>query len=308
MRYGILLASALIAVATGAAAEPGEPAADLAYSPASVPQHVHATRDESARRHGAGTTSTSSAAMTFHGGNVLPHVAARVVLAGAKWRDPAFAADKITGLDSFYGGYGGSTYAATADEYIGANGLVGAALRYQGHDAPLPASVDGTSMAAVANAACAEFASGSFQAETGGTQYIAVYSDMKRPASVKYCAYHGAVSCSRQTVTVAFFWNLDADGGCGAQDYITGHSPGLAALANVTAHELHEARTDPLINAWYDAQQNEVGDKCAWTFASPYVTFRNGSRWKLQAEWSNAAYSLSRGVANRSGQQACVDH
>ncbi len=308
MRYGTLLAGALLAAATAAAAEPGEPAEDLAYSPTSPAQHVHATRDEAARRHGAGTTSTSSAAMSFHGGNVLPHIAARVVLAGAKWRDPAFAADKISGLDSFYSGYGGSIYAVTADEYIGANGPVGAALRYQGHAAPSSTSIDGTKLAAVTTAACAEFASGAFLPDTGGTQHVAIYSDLKRPASVKYCAYHGAVSCNRQTVTVAFYWNLDGDSSCGAQDYVTGHTPGLAALANVTAHELHETRSDPMLNAWYDAQQNEAGDKCAWTFASPYVTFKNGSRWKLQAEWSNAAFSLSRGVANQSGQKACVDH
>jgi hypothetical protein len=314
MRYAILLAGAMLAVTAGALAAPGEPdepvepAADLAYSPETAARHVHLARDQAALRHGAGTTSASSAAMTFHGGNVLPHVAARVVLAGAKWRDPAFAADKVTGLDSFYAGYGGSSYAVTADEYIGANGPVGSALRYQGHAAPISTSVDGTKMSAVATAACAEFASGAFLAETGGTQHIAVYSDMKRPTGVKYCAYHGVVSCNRQVVTVAFYWNLDADAGCAAQDYVTGHTTGLAALANVTAHELHETRSDPLISAWYDAQQNEAGDKCAWTYASPYVTLKNGSRWKLQAEWSNAAYALSKGVANLSGQKACVDH
>ena len=308
MRYRTLLAASLIAAAGSAGAGTGE---ELAYTPATLAQHVHATRDEPGRRGrtpGTGTTSNSSAAMTFHGGNVMPHASVRVLLAGPGWRNASFAADKITGLDSFYAGYSGSSYAATADQYVGANGAVGSSLHYQGHDAPTPTSVDGTNLSALAKAVCAEYASGSFQPDTAGTQVVAVYSDMKRPASVKYCAYHSVMSCSRQTVEVAFFWNLDGDGGCSAQDYQTGHSPGLAALANVSAHEIHEVRTDPMMNAWFDSQQNEVGDKCAWTFASPYVTLKNGSRWKLQAEWSNAAYSLSRGVANQLGQQACVDH
>ena len=34
----------------------------------------------------------------------------------------------------------------------------------------------------------------------------------------------------------------------------------------------------------------ENGDKCAWTFNVPLVTFSNRSQWKIQGEWSNAAF------------------
>jgi hypothetical protein len=58
---------------------------------------------------------------------------------------------------------------------------------------------------------------------------------------------------------------------------------GLAALANVTAHEASEARSDPASpGAWYDAAGEENGDKCAWTFGAPLVAFSNGWQWKLQ--------------------------
>jgi hypothetical protein len=46
-------------------------------------------------------------------------------------------------------------------------------------------------------------------------------------------------------VQFAFFFNLDGDPGCDPADTQTGHSQGLAALANVTAHEISEARSDP---------------------------------------------------------------
>jgi len=73
-----------------------------------------------------------------------------------------------------------------------------------------------------------------------------------------------------------FFFKLDGDAGCDPQDMQTTYSQGLAALANVSAHELSEARTDPATpGAWYDSQGQENGDKCARTFNVPYVTFPN---------------------------------
>jgi hypothetical protein len=100
--------------------------------------------------------------------------------------------------------------------------------------------------------------------------------------------------------------NIDAEPGCDPADtYGTGHSQGLAAVANVTAHELAETITDPRNGGWYDSSGAENGDKCAWSFASP-VTLKNGSTWKLQMEWSNNAFTAGTGYANRSGQKGCL--
>jgi hypothetical protein len=56
------------------------------------------------------------------------------------------------------------------------------------------------------------------------------------------------------TVQFAFFFNLDGDVGCDPKDNTPNRSEGLAALANVSGHELSEARTDPHLDAWYDNQ------------------------------------------------------
>jgi len=82
-----------------------------------------------------------------------------------------------------------------------------------------------------------------------------------------------------------------------------------AALANVTGHEISEARSDPANpGAWYDADGEENGDKCAWTFNVPYVSFRHGTRWKLQGEWSNNAFTTGTGgYPNSLGQKGCLD-
>jgi hypothetical protein len=108
-------------------------------------------------------------------------------------------------------------------------------------------------------------------------------------------------------VQFAFFWNLDGDSGCDPQDTSGLHSQGLAALANVSGHELAEARTDPASpGAWYDINGSENGDKCAWTFSVPLVTFTNNFSWKIQGEWSNAAYTAGAGYPNSSGQKGCI--
>jgi hypothetical protein len=82
----------------------------------------------------------------------------------------------------------------------------------------------------------------------------------------------------------------------------------LAALANVSGHELSEALTDPRLNAWYDASGAENSDKCAWAFGPTLLTFSNQSKWKIQGNWSNAAFnSTNRGYPNRDGQKGCLD-
>ena len=71
---------------------------------------------------------------------------------------------------------------------------------------------------------------------------------------------------------MTFLWNLDGDASCSAQGATTGHSQGLAALANVTAHEVQEVVTDPQLNAWYDSTGAENTDKCAYALKKGYKT------------------------------------
>src|SRR5439155_25627026 len=56
-----------------------------------------------------------------------------------------------------------------------------------------------------------------------------------------------------------------------------------------------------------DSSGAENADKCAWTFGGPYVSFSNGTRWKIQGNWSNFSYDNNLGNPNSSGQNGCVD-
>jgi hypothetical protein len=37
------------------------------------------------------------------------------------------------------------------------------------------------------------------------------------------------------------------------------------------------------------------------------LSFSNGSQWKIQGNWSNAAFGSSSGFENRDGQKGCLD-
>ncbi len=84
------------------------------------------------------------------------------------------------------------------------------------------------------------------------------------------------------------------------------------AAPDVRHRSAASALTDPNTSGvagtagWYDSRGAENGDKCAWTFGAPLVTLSNGTQWKVQGEWSNAAYTAGTGYPNSSGQKGCL--
>jgi hypothetical protein len=294
---GALLTIVVAAVVSVAAADPPEI------------QHVVAgearglVAPHGANGHGAPKRSPN---MTYHGGVIMPTALTQAIFWGPSWTNTTFAGDKITGLDSFYTGFSNSTYADTSDEYTGSNGQVGSATISQIHVIDTSTAAGGGNTATILNEVAKEVTAGNIVLDPSGNSYIPVYTDLPR-GNAGYCAWHAGGTVGGQRVEFAFFWNLDNDPGCNPGDTATTHSEGLAALANVSAHELSEARTDPTSpGAWYDGSGQENGDKCAWTFGSSFATFSDGTHWKLQGEWSNAAYNAGTGYANSSGQRGCL--
>jgi hypothetical protein len=253
---------------------------------------VHWAREFShAARH------NSSPNMLWHSGAIMNSSAVTVIYWGTSWTS---SNPKISGLDSFYTGFSGSKYATTSDEYTGTNGQVGSGNSYSGYFVDSTAATGGNRTSPILAEVCKVIPN------PVSNGYYPVYTDVKR-GNAGYCAWHSYGTCGTTPVQFAFFFDLDGDPGCDPQDTQTGHPQGLAALANVSAHELSEARTDPRNGGWYDSSGAENGDKCAWTFNVPDVSFANGSVWKLQGEWSNAAYNGRTGYPNNSGQLGCLD-
>jgi hypothetical protein len=242
--------------------------------------------------------------MTNHGGYTLDKPAVQIIFWGNTW---SYSSDKVLGMDSWYGGFSGSTYATTSDEYAGGKGSSGITYNYT-------PGVSGAGSSYLVDTSTAKGGNhtSSILAEVCKVipnplpnGYYPVYVDLKRSGS--YCAYHSWGSCNGTPIEFAFFWNLDGDAGCDPNDTSGLHSQGLAALANVSAHELSESITDPTGNTWYDSSGSENGDKCVWTFGPNLDVDSYGISWKLQGEWSNAAYDGKFGYNNASGQGGCLD-
>jgi hypothetical protein len=237
--------------------------------------------------------------LTYHGGPVMHGTVVAPIYWGTSW-DSTLAGDKQTSLASFYQGIGGSSYAATNTEYTDFTAAhVSSAVTYQTSYVDTSAAPSsGSRTAPILKEVCAVLGT---NAVPNG--YYPVYVDSPRGHS-GFCAWHSAGTCPNGTpVQFAFFYNLDGDAGCNPQDNVTGHSQGVAALANVSGHELSEMLTDPQLNAWFDGKGDENSDKCAWTFGPRSLTFSNGSQWKIQGNWSNAARSTASGYDGA----ACID-
>ena len=243
--------------------------------------------------------SRRSANMTWHNGEIMPTASVHAIFWGTSW--PGDTSDKVSGMDSYYQGYGGSGYAHASDEYTGSNGQVTSTVSSTGHTIDGSAAAGGGSTAAILAEVCKVAGTGAVH-----NGYYPVYVDLPR-GNAGYCGYHSAGTCGGVIVQFAFFWKLDGDAGCDPVDASGLHSQGLAAIANTSSHELSEARTDPNNGGWYDSRNQENGDKCNFTFADPLVTFSNGSQWKAQAEWSNSAFTAGTGFPNSAGQKGCID-
>ena len=247
---------------------------------------------------GAKAASPTSALLTWHKGQIMTSSDVSSIFWGTSWNDATSAGDKVDGIDSFYAGAGGTSYLDTNTEFTGTNGRVGSAVTYRGH------VVDPTTAGSSAPSTTAVLAVVSRSISTPvANGYYPVYSDIPRGRS-GFCAWHSYGTINNVPVQFGFFFRLDGDPGCDPGDTSGLHSQGLAALANVSGHELSEAITDPRNGGWYDRSGGENADKCAWTFGSPLITLANGSRWKIQGNFSNAAYGNHSGYDGR----GCIDH
>jgi hypothetical protein len=238
--------------------------------------------------------------LTYHGGPVLTASKAKPIFWGSSWNNASFAGDKITGINSFLQGFGGSNFAGTNTEYSGITRTMTALTSVIDASSEPPSRKALTTSQAVAEAC-------SLTGNNPDPAALYIIYTSTDAGHVNYCAWHSAGNCGNGApVQVAYMPNIDGIAGCDPGGPNLGHSQGLSALANVTAHELSEAITDPRLNAWYDGSGAENADKCAWVFPSQ-VTLSNHTTWQAQGNWSNAHYNAGTGYANLSGQKGCIN-
>ncbi|SRR6266702_6817750 len=93
-----------------------------------------------------------------------------------------------------------------------------------------------------------------------------------------FCGYHDSFAYGTHGVYYAVLPYPNCQGCLGP------HAT-FEALTGTTTHEVCEAITDPVPGSgWYDEQNGEIGDICAWNF-------RTSSVFSVQTEWSNAKHA-----------------
>lgn len=113
---------------------------------------------------------------------------------------------------------------------------------------------------------------------------------------IVYCAYHGNFTWNGNDVKYAAMPHDIDFFDCSALNGSPNNDPAADAEVNTLAHETEETNTDEDLNAWYDSNGNENGDKCAWTFGSTYATANGasanmnlgGKDFLVQQNWVNA--------------------
>ena len=95
----------------------------------------------------------------------------------------------------------------------------------------------------------------------------------------RYCAYHthGTVTIAGVARTVLYAAMPDdyaKASACSSGLAAPNGDPHADAEVSTLVHEIEETTTDPLGNAWFDAQGYENADKCAWTWGT---TYNNGT-------------------------------
>jgi len=310
----VIAVTAFLGACDNGTQEPTSPSADrgLVGAPEGPMMGVHWARGEhptGAAVHGRPQPGN----ITLHNGLIMPSSRTYSIFWGSTWNTAA--GDKIAGINAFLTGFGGSNYIHASTEYYGVDGAhVGTASSFSGSFTVLSAApANAPTVTAVQNEVCKVLAAGGVAPRTDAIYNV--YASTTR-GGAGYCAWHSYGSCNGTNVQFAWYFNLDGDSGCNpgtpTGSYTSGHtnSQGLAAIANVTAHEVSEAITDPRNGGWYDSKNGENADKCAWSFSpsnSGLVTLTGGGTYRLQMEWSNAAFTAGTGYANQYGQKACLD-
>ncbi len=226
-------------------------------------------------------SATSTSPLIDHGGKVLPTSNTYAIWWG---NQSSFPIDAKSGIDALFEGLTGSSFLGVADQYE--RGVsTSSTFHTNWTDTSSSPPTRNPSVSTIVNEVC-KVLSHNGASPDSSAMYFVYTSNF--PRNVNYCAWHSYGYCNGVEVQVAYMPNVTGLAGCDPGNMgCNSYSQGTRALANVTSHELMESVTDPMLNAWYSSNGEEVGDLCSWQFQS-CVTLTTGS-WMLQEEWSNAS-------------------
>src|SRR4051794_20393503 len=149
----LLLALAAASLLAGPALVGSAVADPPELAPGSHPGASYQASDRVAYHYARGQGGTRAARpgsrvlMTSHGGKVMHASYTKAIFWGTSWN--GYSGDKITGIDSWYTGFGGSNYAKTTTEYTDSTGKVGTGSSYLGSTPDYSPASGGQSTSAI---------------------------------------------------------------------------------------------------------------------------------------------------------------
>jgi hypothetical protein len=113
-----------------------------------------------------------------------------------------------------------------------------------------------------------------------------------------YCGFHADTIVNKTSIKYAFVGHPSrCPSTCEPQATSPNGDAASDAMISTFAYEVNATVTDPLGDAWYDANGMEAPDKCAWNFGATTkmksgalynTTLANGKHYLLQGDWANA--------------------
>jgi hypothetical protein len=233
----------------------------------------------------------------YHGGPVLHGTTHVYFIWYGTWPS---SSTTPTILDAFASSVGGTPYYAINTTYTDGLGAVANQVSYAGATSD---NSRGTSLtdADIQGIVSDAITSGRLPADTNGVYFVLTSSDVAETSGfcTSYCGWHTHGTIAGIDVKYSFVGDpARCPSGCAEQwSSSPNGNPSADGMANIIAHELEEAATDPDLNAWYDRRGYENADKCVWTFGTMYTTsngsFANmnfgGRDWLIQRNWVNAS-------------------
>ena len=143
--------------------------------------------------------------------------------------------------------------------------------------------------------------------DTNGLYFVLTSTNISESSGFcsRYCGWHTSGTSGGKTIRFSFVGNahrcLNA---CAAQSIGPNDNAGVDAMISVMAHELSETTTDPDLNAWFDSNGAENGDKCAWTFGYGQFQLSNGAFANIKL--GSRSYLIQRMIQIRSGNDYCM--
>ena len=260
----------------------------VAASSASASAHRTFATELTARR-----TSASGPHLDYYGGRVLGHVKVDIVV-WDRWSYGRSA--HLTGthsVESFFKAITASPYVDWLDEYDTPSQHIGRGSVEGIYTVHPPTADDG---ATITSSQIDDALRSLFTAEQlpkpSTTRLYAIFFPSKKTIATPdgdsvrdFCAYHDTTTSGRSTVYYAVMPYEVGNRGCKMA------STSFDSLTTVVSHELLEAITDPGVGlnrvAWYDGDNGEIADICAFTSSPSRVVGADGVSYTVQRAWSN---------------------